>query len=163
MITNIYFDWGNTLGYHGHKNIFINGNSYCERISALFPDALFIIDYLYKKGYKLGIISNTKKTKKQLVSGLKKNNMSHYFNASIICTNGDTICKKGCSDVFYKALQDDKVKPENCIMIGNNYKQDIIGALNVGMHAIFIKRPDSLKGGKECIKINNLKDLSYFL
>jgi len=163
MITNIYFDWGNTIAYPKHKDIFIYGPNKNKRISALYPDSLDTIKYLYNRGYTLGIISNTKKTKNQMIEGLEKNDMLKYFKGSIIASNGQNICKKGCPEVFFTALTQDRTFPDNSIMIGNNYKLDILGANNVGMHSVYVKRPNSHPGGKESVKINTLSQLKNYL
>lgn len=163
MITNIYFDWGNTLGKPKHKDIFIYGSNKKTRLSALYPDSLETLKYLKKKGYKIGIISNSSKTTNQIIEGLLKNDMLDLFEGAIIATNGKNICKKGCTEVFHKALLTDQVFPQNAVMIGNNYKKDIIGARNVGMHTIYIKRPNMLPGGLECARIKNIEELKCLL
>ena len=102
MITNIYFDWGNTLAYPDLKKKFIKNKDYH---TILYPDTLEILQYLHKK-YKIGIISNSKAS-------------MQYFCGAIVFSN--EICKKPCKNIFLQSLQKDNI-------IRNNYQNDIIVA-----------------------------------
>ena len=150
MITNIYFDWGNTLAYPHMKEKFIKDNIYH---SVLYPDSLEILQYLHKK-YKIGIISNSKTCKNDFIESLKKSNLIHYFSGAIIFSN--EICKKPCKNIFLQALQIDNISPNNAIMIGNNYENDIIGAKNIGINTLYLNR-------EGLGNITYLWDLYYYL
>lgn len=150
MITNIYFDWGDTLAYPHLKKKFIKENNPYE---VLYPDALEVLEYLNKK-YKIGIISNSKASKDDFMNSLKVSNLINYFRGSILFSN--EICEKPCKNIFLQALQNDNIIPNNAIMIGNNYKNDIIGAQKIGMQTLYLNR-------EGLGDINNLWDLYYHL
>ena len=150
MITNIYFDWGNTLAYPNLKKKFIKNKDYH---TILYPDTLEILQYLHKK-YKIGIISNSKASKKDFIKALKKSNLMQYFCGAIVFSS--EICKKPCKNIFLKALQKDNIIPNNAIMIGNNYKNDIIGAKNIGINTLYLNR-------NGIGDISNLWNLYYYL
>jgi len=134
MITNIYFDWGDTLAYPHLKKKFIKDNNYH---SILYPDALQLLQYLHKK-YKIGIITNSKVSKNDFIDSLKKSNLIQYFQGAIVFSND--ICNKPCKNIFLQALQKDNIDGNNAIMIGNNYQNDIIGAKNIGINTLYLNR-----------------------
>ena len=150
MITNIYFDWGDTLAYPHLKKKFIKDNNPYE---VLYPDALEVLEYLNKK-YKIGIISNSRASKDDFLNSLKVSNLIQYFKGSILFSN--EICEKPCQNIFSQALQNDNINPNNAVMIGNSYKNDIIGAQKIGMHTLYLNR-------EGLGDINNLWDLYYHL
>ena len=59
-----------------------------------------------------------------------------YFNPVIV--SGDYGYRKPDSRLFQKALDALQARPEQAIFIGNDLYQDIFGAQQVGMKAIFI-------------------------
>jgi putative hydrolase of the HAD superfamily len=77
-----------------------------------------------------------------------------YFNGAIIFSN--EICKKPCKNIFLQALKKDNIIPNNAIMIGDNYKNDIIGAKKIGINTLYLNR----NGFGD---ITNLWDLYYYL
>lgn len=150
MITNIYFDWGDTLAYPHMKNQFIKNKN---ANGVLYPDVLDILQYLHKK-YKIGIITNSKHSKKGFIDALKKSNLIQYFSGAIVFSN--ETCKKPCKSIFLQALQKDNIIPCNAIMIGNEYQNDIIGARKCGINTLYVNR-DGFGD------ISNLWELYYYL
>ena len=59
-----------------------------------------------------------------------------YFNPVIV--SGDYGYRKPDSRLFQKALDALQARPEQAIFIGNDLYQDIFGAQQVGMKAIFL-------------------------
>ena len=47
---------------------------------------------------------------------------------------------------------------DECCMIGDDYKTDILGALNIGLSAVYLNK-NNKKEIKNCIRINNFEDL----
>jgi putative hydrolase of the HAD superfamily len=60
--------------------------------------------------------------------------------------------------IFEKALRDANCDPSRAVMIGDSYEADILGALQVGMHAIHFV-PLGNQVYKDCLIINNLSNL----
>ncbi len=104
---------------------------FLKRESILMDGALGILDYLKNK-YRLHILTNgfiEVQTDKMQYSGLEP-----YFETMI--TTEETGKLKPHPDVFNYALQKAGTFAHKSYMIGDNFQSDILGARNVGMHAI---------------------------
>lgn len=93
-----------------------------------------ILIYLKSKGYRLGIISNgiTLKQWEKLI----RLNLYPFFDEVI--TSEEVGYDKPDSQIFNEALKRMDGKPDKCIMIGNKLREDVMGAVNVGMSAILV-------------------------
>lgn len=100
----------------------------------LLPNAISVLDYLFQK-YKLHIITNgfteVQNTK------ISNSNLSKYFTCII---DSETVgVKKPHSKIFNYAYSISKAAYKNeCLMIGDNYQADVMGALNNGFKAIHL-------------------------
>ncbi len=139
MITHIYFDWSGTLARSGTKKILMDSTKK-EKLATLYADTFELLEYLTKKGYKIGIISNSSKPPRKMHTAFKEMGIDTYLTASVIFANAERICRKPCKTVFQHVLKRDHVKPENAVMIGNDYEKDIEGGMSVDMQTIFIDR-----------------------
>lgn len=160
MITHVYFDWSGTLARSGSKKYLINGTLQ-EKRATLYADTLETLQYLHSRGYKIGLISNSSKPPRLLRQAFREIGVEEYFTGAVVFANGERICRKPCADVFRSTLQRDKVKPQHAVMIGNDYKKDIVGGRNADMHTIHIdkSRPASLGLGR----IHTLSQLRQLL
>ena len=100
----------------------------------LLPNAISVLDYLFQK-YKLHIITNgfteVQNTK------ISNSNLSKYFTCII---DSETVgVKKPHSKIFNYAYNISKAAYKNeCLMIGDNYQADVMGALKNGFKAIHL-------------------------
>ena len=100
----------------------------------LFPETMSTLIYLKGKGYHLGVISNgitIKQWEKLIRLGL------HHFFDEVI-TSQEAGVEKPDQKIFQSALNRMGCKAEKSVMVGNKFKDDIIGAVNVGMSAILV-------------------------
>lgn len=98
----------------------------------LLDNTFEILDYLYKN-YQLHIITNG--FEEVQYGKLTKSNIHHYFKT---VTNSEMVgVKKPNPKIFNHALKVAKVNADQSVMVGDNYEADILGAINVGMDAIF--------------------------
>ncbi len=106
--------------------------TYLTTYNHLFDNTFEILDHL-KPNYNLHIITNGFS---EVQDGkLLKSKIHNYFKT---VTNSEMVgVKKPNSIIFNHALQGANAKADQCIMIGDNYEADILGALQVGMDAIF--------------------------
>lgn len=162
MITHIYFDWSDTLAYPRTRDTFLYGKTPNEKLSVLFKDTIFILDYLVKKGYTLGIISNTSRKRDEIMASLKETGLIKFFKGAIAFSNDPNLCKKSCRRIFEYVLEKDNVLPKNAVMVGNNYVKDVVGSKNVNMGSIFVDRNKLGVKGIEDIKIHELKELAKY-
>ena len=72
---------------------------------------------------------------------LKELRIADIFNNKIISGEGDQ--RKIFGNTFHMILKDYKVKPENCVVIGDQEETDIIPAKKLGMRTIFVGRKNT--------------------
>ena len=100
----------------------------------LLPNAISVLDYLFQK-YTLHIITNgfteVQNTK------ISNSNLNKYFTGII---DSETVgVKKPHSKIFNYAYNISKAAYKNeCLMIGDNYQADVMGAINNGFKAIHL-------------------------
>ncbi len=136
MITHIYFDWSGTLARSGSKKVLVNG-TIAQKKATLYSDAIPLLKYLHEQGYKIGLITNTSKEPAALKAALKEIGVWRYFNAGVLFANDIDNCRKPSKDVFQKAAG---ANLGHSLMVGNDYKKDVLGARAAGMHSILVDR-----------------------
>lgn len=131
--------------------------TYLSTFNHLFDGTHEILDYL-KVNYRLHIITNGFKEVQQ--SKLNSSNIDHYF---ITVTNSEMVgAKKPNPKIFRHALQVARASTDNSIMIGDSYEADVLGALDMGLDAIFFNTNGHEVDG--AIKqVNNLLELKRYL
>jgi len=135
----------------------------CEYIKTL-PTQTFlfegVIDLLkhLKPKYNLHIITNGFEDVQYMK--LKNSKILTYFDKIINPEN--SLAKKPNSKIFNYALSLVKENPKNCLMIGNDFFADVMGALNVGMNAIHFNPTNEPKHEK-CTIVNSIKELHKLL
>ena len=118
----------------------------------LFPQTTATLIYLKKQGYDLGVISNgiTIKQWEKLI----RLDLHHFFDHVI--TSEEAGAEKPDKHIFECALEKMGYNAEKCVMIGNKFSEDILGAVNVGMSAILVNS-ELKESEKEYIKEKGMK------
>lgn len=94
------------------------------------------MEYLTGKGYRLHLCSNgfhEVQYRKLRSSGLEK-----FFTTVILSEDADA--NKPRKEFFDYAFEKTGAKPETTIMIGDNYRTDIVGAMNADLDTILFNR-----------------------
>lgn len=112
---------------------------------------------LRRRGYMLGVISNTDGRLKGL---LDKHGLSPYFTC--IIDSSVVGIEKPSAGIFRFALDAAETNPQKCVYVGDIFAIDIAGARRVGMTGILID-PLSLHGEFDCIRVANLPDILNLL
>ncbi|MEH7460599.1 HAD family hydrolase [Bacillus thuringiensis] len=107
-----------------------------------FPHMEDVLQELKKRGFLLGMITNGF-TEFQLLN-IRALGIEKYMDTILVSEQEGM--KKPQAEIFLRALERLGVKPEESIYIGDHPENDVIGARNVGMHAmwkkdIFLGRP----------------------
>ena len=118
----------------------------------LFNDATEILEKM-KKDYKLVLITNGDSNQQR--NKIKKTNIEKYFSEILI--SGEVGIIKPKKEIFELACKKIGEAPENCVMIGDNYKLDIEGARNAGLGTVWVNRKNEEIECKNQIK--ELKEL----
>lgn len=100
-----------------------------------FPHMENVLQELKNRGLLLGMITNGF-TEFQLLN-IRALGIEKYMD-TILVSEREGI-KKPQTEIFLRALERLGVKPEESIYIGDHPENDVIGARNVGMHAIWKK------------------------
>jgi len=105
----------------------------------LLPGAVETLQRLVEAGLRLGIISNRLFGGALLLDDLGYFGISHFFSSMI------TSCEAGWMKphpaLFHQALEELGVTTDQTVMVGDDLRADIAGALAVGMHAVWMRRP----------------------
>lgn len=119
----------------------------------LLPNAKSVLDYLFPK-YPLHIITNgfmEVQNIKMTSGGIK-----HYFREIVTFQNSGF--KKPEVGIFEYALNLVGAKPHECIMIGDSFQSDIVGAAKAGIDTVFFN-PDGRKQDITLQPKHEVKDL----
>lgn len=138
-----------------HLPISFIDNYFENSIKFSIPDKLpkeeiHALKYLSSK-YELVILTNWF-TYPQ-VERLKKLDIYKYFS---YIYSAENFKSKPNKESFITAMGNNTI--DECCMIGDDYKTDILGALNIGLSAVYLNK-NNKKEIKNCIRINNFEDL----
>jgi putative hydrolase of the HAD superfamily len=149
----IIFDWGDTLmrdyGYEGSM-------VYWPKIS-LIPGVEKCLKELFEN-YIICVASNAGDSDAELLGmALEKMEIKKYFKK--LYTSKELGCEKPDLNFFKMIATDLRVRPDECVMIGNSYTNDVFPAKKFGMKAIFFDEHDKGQLGMADFKINSMSEL----
>ena len=100
----------------------------------LYPAILESLNYLREKGFRLWLLSNAQR----VFTAFELRYLGLWEQFDGIYISSDYGCRK--PDVrFYRALlEDQKLDPSKCLMIGNDRQTDIAGARAAGMDTLYM-------------------------
>jgi len=86
-------------------------------------------------GIRLGVISNWDRSLKSI---LERCGLLGYFE--IVVVSSEVGYEKPDERIFRSALDSARIAPSRCLYVGDNYYDDKVGALSVGMECFIINR-----------------------
>jgi putative hydrolase of the HAD superfamily len=122
----------------------------------LFDDTVPTLDALKARGYRLGIISNWDY---RLFSIVKQLGLSDYFE--VVIASSAVGCSKPGAKIFEAAWTAMKVKPEQCMHIGDSAADDYEGAQKAGLTPVLIDR--SARAYNGITRMTSLTELTGLL
>jgi len=131
-----------------------------RRLFPRYPE----VDELFKRlseNYKIGIVTNgVADLQKEKLQGC---GLMHWVQASVI--SGEFGKGKPNPAIFDHICQKLKVKPEECVMAGDNPERDIAGAIGAGMRSVWVERGFKLRDQRyeASAEVQNLLDMLYWL
>lgn len=140
--------------------ILANGIVAYRRVRTGFLEAYPNVDYvllkLKGKGIKLGIVTDAPKLKAWIrLASIK---LSNYFD--VVVAFEDTKQLKPSKLPFKAALRKLKLKPQECLMVGDWPERDIKGAKAIGMRTCFARYGNpTIKKSYADYEISNIKEL----
>lgn len=104
------------------------------RQTEFFPETPGILESLMGR-YKLGVITNYMEGYTcQLV--FDKLGYRELFDALVV--SAEVGYRKPARVIFEQALRETGSRPENCVMVGDTYEADVVGANNMGMYSVLV-------------------------
>ena len=125
----------------------------------LIEGAIDVLTYLQEKNYILHIITNGFKEVQHIK--LEHSKLRNYFRQVII--SEDHGVNKPDVRIFELARDLSQAQQEECIMIGDNYDADIMGALNANWKAIYLSSVPQQNTNLNFYQISKLTELKHLL
>lgn len=120
----------------GEKHVLEIADGYSklqEEMIHLFPKAIQTLEYLYKKGVKLAMLTNgSAETQRRKIERFK---LAGYFETILI--EGEQGFGKPDPRVYELALEKLQVKPGETWMIGDNLEWDVAAPQRIGIYSIW--------------------------
>ncbi len=121
-----------------------------------FPHTDYVLLKLKSKGIKLAIVTDAPRLKAWL--RLMAMKIGNFFD--VVVTYEDTKQLKPSSLPFEAALNKLKLKPQECLMVGDLPHRDIEGAKKLGIKTCFAKYGNgTVKNSKADYEISDIKEL----
>ena len=134
----------------------------------LYDDAKYILDTLYNKGIKLGMITDGYKiTQRKKLEAL---NIDNYFECIVVTDElGREFWKPHSRS--YEIMKDKlNLDYDEMVYVGDNVSKDFITANKLGMNTVFINRIEGVYSGIEMddeylanLEVANLKELENLI
>ena len=124
----------------------------------LYPKVADTLAVLAEK-YTLSIASYTQGCFTQFE--LRELGIEKYFSHFVY--SSDIVFKKESPEFYRECLRLVQKKPEDCVMVGDNYREDITVPTSLGMNTIWIKNPATVSKNPEAPgEVKNMLDLADF-
>lgn len=124
----------------------------------LFPYTIEILDYLFPK-YSLYILTNG--FNETQFNKLKNAGLSPYF--SKVFTSETTGFTKPHHNIFRMAINSVNASKKECLMIGDDFEVDILGARSFGIDQVFFNSGNLIFKEKASYEIKSLIELKNIL
>ena len=106
-----------------------------RRIKKIFDNTVVVVQELFNRGYKLGIISNTTSSI-EVPELLEEYHLKDFFSSVILSTSFGK--RKPHPSLFVNAARELQIPPENCAYIGNDPTRDLIGTRQAGFNQVIL-------------------------
>jgi len=107
---------------------------------ALYDDVMPTLTSVKNMGLITGLVSNVDKDITSMLERLKLKPL-----LEVVVTSQEVGCTKPHPEIFRAAIRKAGIKPEDAVYIGDQYKIDVLGAINAGMSGILLDRSDYYK------------------
>lgn len=124
-------------------------NNWC-----LFDDVYEVVETLYNKGYKLGVISNGDLAQQK--DKLRRTGILDFFE--IVTTSSEYDYSKPDPRLYETIIERFGINKDEMIMIGDQVEKDVIPCLSIGIDAIWLNRTNK-ENTENVREIKSLKEL----
>jgi len=150
----VYDGWYYIFSYLTEQGVFASPAEYesyrsfvyenFAKTAVRFNYTLPILERLKSRGYKIGLITNGQHAlqyKKLELTGLR-----YIFDEIIV--SGDYMIEKPSKEIFLIMCEKLSLKPEECVYVGDNRKNDVDGASSAGMRTVWVQSTNKRQTGK---------------
>ena len=135
VMTELFEDKGitensQTLGINAAQLFRISSLEYIR----LYPNALDALAFLRRKGYRLWLLSNAQR----IFTAYELRLLELGEQLDGIYISSDFRCRKPDLRFFRALIEEQKLDPNTCLMIGNDLHTDIGGAKNAGLDTLYM-------------------------
>jgi putative hydrolase of the HAD superfamily len=125
-----------------------------------FPGVAGVLQELRSRGLGLGVISNWDPGARGL---LEYHGLARFFDPIVI--SSEVGAQKPQAEIFRIALGKAAVRGEQCLYVGDNYYDDVLGCRKVGMRGLLVSRFGrlGLEEVSDCPILTALGELPAFL
>ena len=103
----------------------------------LFDDALSTLQILKQRGFLLGVVTNRYWGGQPFLADVQKLGLFEYFEPNAMAISADLGIRKPNPDIFWHALRELHVAPEESAMVGDSLYADVTGAKGLSMLAVW--------------------------
>jgi putative hydrolase of the HAD superfamily len=129
------------------------------RCAVLMPDAKIVLAALKAQGYRLGVISNGgHESRLHLIDAL---GLTDYFE--LIHSSGLLGVKKPQAEIFLQTAQALALQPSECLFVGDHPINDMQGAQQAGMQALWLAGFHALPEQMQVATITQLRQILEFV
>lgn len=127
-----------------------------------YPDAITTLTYLKKKGYSLGLVSDTDGWPGMKRRRIETQPFKRFFDVTLV-SGEDTHNTKPSPEPFMVAAEKLGFRPEECVFVGDKPFADIKGARRANMKTVLIHRREWNSDVEADHTITSLKELKHIL
>lgn len=124
----------------------------------LYDDVLPALKSVKTKKLTVGLLTNLQRGIDDMCREL---GIAPYIDFSV--TSGEVGEDKPKPPIFLRALELAKVKPQEAILIGDQYENDVMGARGVGITGILLDRMNLYPEIADCPRIQSLTEVTKYL
>jgi HAD superfamily hydrolase (TIGR01662 family) len=133
---------------------------------SLYPGVKETLEALASR-YQLAIISNGERSR--LEANLKKLGLDQWINGKRLFSSKKDGIRKPQAIMYETALQAINVNPAQCVMVGNSWRNDVVGSTKCGLDAVWIhpahmkKLSERMLGKQKVVIIRAFPQLAQIL
>ncbi len=124
----------------------------------LYDDVIPALQLIRARKLTTGLLTNLDRDMRVLCQDL---GIDAYID--VIVTSGEIGVDKPHAPIFLAALKKAKVNAPEAVLVGDQYKNDIVGARGVGMKALLIDRFDESADIRDTSRLHSLTEIVKYL
>jgi HAD superfamily hydrolase (TIGR01509 family) len=120
----------------------------------LFDDCLPVIRTLKQNHLFVGIITNADA---RVLKMIENSGIAELVD--VVTTSEEAKSEKPDAVIFRLALSKVNLKASEAVFVGDQYQNDVVGAVGAGLSAILLDRNDALPDGNDYVRVQSLTEV----